>query len=621
MKYVPEINGIRALAVLAVFLFHLNVASVPGGFVGVDAFFVISGYLITSIIGVDLARKRFSFREFYARRMLRILPALFVVTLGTALVFSLMFPPSTSDRLLRSLFAGLLSYSNIWFYFTVDYFAVNLTEPTLHYWSLAVEEQFYLVMPVLFWLAWRQGGRKFALGFFAVLFAVSLLASGYVVVHDQPQAFYMPWLRAWELLVGSLASFVQRDRLPQALRRALAETGMLVLLATIFLYDEKLLFPGFSALPPVMATVALILGADSRSLAGWVLKTPPAQWFGKISYSLYLVHWPAICLLSLVFTLTTKYKIGIFLISVVLAWVLWRFVEARYRVAPGQAGWNKVFVRTGAVTVLCAMAFTSANLAGLRLWQSNPAAIAYAAVNLDTSYFNRNTCFLTDQSDSLRFYRQDLCLQLSSDRKNVLVMGDSHAANIVEALKRQYATVNVMQATAVGCRPLLGNRGAKRCTDLVDYIYRDWYPRNASRVHKVILAGRWEDGDLADFERSIGALKALQASIIVYGPVPEYIVPVPLILAYQEIGRIPLSMNLKRPDRERIDTLMRQRLDLEVAYFSPYRKLCGAVTCLVDEGGASLYLDRDHLTSRGADLAVVGMPIVGVPDQIAIRKN
>jgi peptidoglycan/LPS O-acetylase OafA/YrhL len=540
-----------------------------------------------------------------------------VVSLGIALAFSLLFPPVMSDRLLWSMYAGLLSYSNIWFYHTVDYFGVNLTEPTLHYWSLAVEEQFYLAMPLLFWLGWRQGGRSFALGLFSALFAVSLLAAGYVVANHPSQAFYLPWLRAWELLGGSLISFMPRERLPLALRRVLAEAGMLTLLATICLYDEKILFPGFSALPPVLATMALILGADSRSVAGWVLKTAPAQWLGKISYSLYLVHWPVICLVSLVFALSTKYRIGIFLISLVLAWALWRFVESRFRVLPGQTGMGNVFVRTGVFTALCAVVFATANFGGSRLWESHPRAIAYAAAKADLSYFKRNTCFLTEESDSLRFYRQDLCLQLSDQRENVLVIGDSHAANIVEALKRQYPAVNVLQATAVGCRPLLGNRGAKRCTDLVDFIYRDWYPRNESRIHTVVLAGRWESDDLNDLDRSMAVLKTLGANIIVYGPVPEYMVPVPLILAYQEIVRVPLSMRLQRPDRQPLDAMLRQRLGAGVTYFSPYHNLCSGTTCIVEDGGASVYLDRDHLTPRGADLAVRGMPIVTLHGQIA----
>ena len=141
-----------------------------------------------------------------------------------------------------------------------------------------------------------------------------------------------------------------------------------------------------------------------------------------------------------------------------------------------------------------------ANLGGVRLWESYPRAIAYTMTDTDLSYFNRDTCFLTSQSDALRFYRQDLCLQPSSQRENVLVIGDSHAANIVEALKRQYPGVNVLQATAVGCKPVLDSRGAKRCTDLVDFIYSDWYPHNATRIAKVVLASRWESGDLdADF--------------------------------------------------------------------------------------------------------------------------
>lgn len=607
MKYIPEINGIRALAVLAVFLFHLGIQSMPGGFVGVDAFFVISGYLITSIIANDLAHERFSFREFYARRMLRILPALYVVSLGTAVVFSLLFPPGMGD-LLQALFAGLMSLSNIWFYYTVDYFGVNLTQPTLHYWSLAVEEQFYFVLPLLFWFTWRRGGRRLSLWVFVALLVVSLLAAGYIVGHNRSQAFYLPWLRAWELLVGSVLAFVPSHALGRTVRRIFAECGMLVLIACVLFYDEAMVFPGFSAVPPVLATAALILGAGTGSLAGWVLKSPPAQWFGKISYSLYLVHWPMICLVSLMAALSVRYQIGIFVISTGLAWASWRWVESGFRVAPAQVGLGRVFKITGLTTAACAVLFVGASFGAAQLWQNYPRAITYAkARNTDISFFNRDTCFLTAQSDALSFYRQDLCLQPSATLPNVLVIGDSHAANIVEALKREYPGVHVLQATAVGCKPVRDGTGAKRCTDLVDYIYRDWYPRHAGQVSQIVLASRWDAADLPLLNRTIASLQAQRAAVTVYGPVPEYLVPVPLLLAYEEIARVPLANRLSRTDRQPLDRMIGRGLAQPATYFSPYKNLCATDGCQVQEAGVPLYLDRDHLTPRGAELAVRGL--------------
>jgi peptidoglycan/LPS O-acetylase OafA/YrhL len=607
MKYVPEINGIRAIAVLAVLLFHIELPVLQGGFVGVDAFFVISGYLITSIIAADLALGRFSFREFYARRMLRILPALYVVSLGTAVVFSLLFPPGMG-KLLSAMFAGLLSLSNIWFYFTVDYFGITLAQPTLHYWSLAVEEQFYLALPLLFWLAWRRGGRRWALGLFVVLTLASLLAAGYVAGHDRSQAFYLPWLRAWELLVGSLLAFVHFDRLPRLLKRVLAEAGMLGLLACIWLYDDKMVFPGFSALPPVLATAALIAGAGSGSVAGWLLKTPPAQWFGKISYSLYLVHWPIICLVSLLAALTIRYQIGIVVLSVLLAWLSWRFVESRFRVAPSQIGLHRVFVRAGVATAACSVVFVAANFGAGQLWQNFPRAIDYAnARTTDLAFFHRDTCFLTAQSDALSYFRQDLCLQQSTQRENVLVIGDSHAANIVDALKREFPHAQILQATAVGCKPVLGGSGAKRCTDLVDFIYRDWYPRHAAGIGKVVLASRWDASDLPLLNRTVEEMAKYGSHFVVYGPVPEYLVPVPLLLAYEEIIRMPLGARLTRTDRKPIDQLIAQGLSKRATYFSPFQNLCTGSACLLQDAGVALYLDRDHLTPRGAEMAVRGL--------------
>lgn len=621
MKYVPEINGARAVAVVSVLLYHLNFHWIPGGFVGVDIFFVISGYLITSIIGNDLARGRFSFREFYGRRMLRILPALYVVSVVTALVFSLLFPPQISTELLKSMVAGLLSYSNIWFYFTVDYFGDNVTQPTLHYWSLAVEEQFYFVLPLLYWWIWGRGGAKWRWPVFGALFAISLVWSGLVVEKHQSQAFFLPWLRAWELLAGSLLSLVQLDRIGERLKGWLADIGLAMLLLAIFTYDEKMVFPGYSALLPVAGTVLLIAGAGSgRSIANWLLRQAPAQWLGKVSYSLYLVHWPLICLVSLVFALSIKYKLLLLVVSLVAAWISWRFVESPFRRSVSEIGVGKVFKVTGAVTAACAALFVLFNVGGTGLWRQYPQAIAYAeAGHTDLTFFHRDTCFLTAQSDALRFYRRDLCLSPVAGRDNVLVIGDSHGANIVDALRAEYPAAHIMQATAVGCKPTLDSRGAKRCTDLVSWILKDWLPGAGAGVTRVVLAGRWDGSDAEAVSATVTYLDGLGRRPLVYGPVPEYMVPVPLILAYEQIVGRSLRERLVKSDRAPLDQAFAARFG--ELYFSPYRNLCPAAGCIVERDGAPVFFDRDHLTVAGARIAVRGMPLALPADGSAVSSN
>lgn len=609
MKHIPEIDGVRAVAVLSVFLFHLGYSWLPGGFVGVDIFFVISGYLITAIIARELRQGDFSFARFYARRMLRILPALYVTLLFITVTFSLLFPPLVSNSMLDTLYAAVLSYSNILFYFTIDYFGENITTPTLHFWSLAVEEQFYLVMPLIFWLVWRAGGRRWSIIAFVAIFAASLLAAGYVVGHNQSAAFYFPWLRAWELMAGSLASFVTIAS--PRWRRALSEIGLLVLLATCALFDTKLLFPGYSALVPVLATCALILGAGVPGIANGLLKTPPMQWLGKISYSLYLVHWPMICLASLLFGLTPKAQLAVLAASLVLAHLNWRWVETPFRRMTGRVAAPRVFGVTAAASVAVAVVFIGMNGVGSQLWERYPQAVAYSQVgHSDTSYFHRDSCFLTSNSDGLKFYKQDQCLTPQAGARNVLVIGDSHAANIVDALRAQFPAVHFMQATATGCKPTLDGRGAGRCTALVDFIYRDWLARPGVKIDQIVLASRWEADDVEPLARTLEHLHKRGVSTLVYGPTPEFMLPVPLMLAYEEITQSPLSARFTRGDRVLLDRQFRTRFGTATTYFSPLANMCGADGCEAKENGQAMFFDRDHLTLAGAKRAVRGMPLL-----------
>jgi peptidoglycan/LPS O-acetylase OafA/YrhL len=614
MKHIPEIDGIRAIAVLSVVLYHLGFKWIPGGFVGVDVFFVISGYLITSIIAKELKRGSFSFQAFYARRMLRILPALYVSLFFIAICFSFLFPPLISDGMLDSLYSAIFSYSNILFYYTIDYFGENLTTPTLHFWSLAVEEQFYLLMPLIFWIVWLRGRRRWSIGIFLGIFTLSLVSAGYLVSKSQSAAFYFPWLRAWELMAGSLISFVDYERLGKTLKRLLCEAGMVMVLWAVFYYDDKTLFPGYSALLPVAGTCFMILGAGSAGLGNRLLGLAPMQWTGKISYSLYLVHWPLICLVSLMFALTIKFQIAVLCVSLFLGWFSWRFVETPFRHLTGKTAPHRVFAWTGAATAVFALYFVAMNTAGTHLWRHYPKAIAYSEVkNTDISYFHRDSCFLTANSDGLQYFKMQQCLAGSTTRKNILVIGDSHAANIVEALRKTYPTFNFMQATAVGCKPTLDSRGAGRCTALVNFIYKDWLKNNPGRVDSIVIAGRWEEADIKPLAATLVYLKDLHINTIVYGPSLEFIVPVPLIMAYEEISQVALSPNFIKPDRVTLDHEFRAAFATSTTYFSPLQNMCAAGVCHAADGGRPMFFDRDHMTMLGAEKAVRGMPLAGPP--------
>lgn len=329
MNYLREIDGLRAIAVLAVLLFHVEYSSFKGGFVGVDVFFVISGYLITRIILTEIDAGVFSIKRFYERRIRRIAPAL-VATLLASTAFLVILPPAEATAIRNALFAGLFSASNFLFYSTTDYFSDNSYNPLLHTWSLSVEEQFYVLLPPTLLLL-SLGSKRRRLLYMALAALASLIAAQLVVMSNPGAAFYLPWLRAWELLAGSLLAASALDRIPSPVKIALCVSGLAAVVTACLSYRQTMVFPGVSALLPVLGTCAVIASTGARSPVHALLGSPPLRFIGKISYSLYLVHWPIICFVSIFQPITPKAQIAICVASILLAWLSWRFVENPFR--------------------------------------------------------------------------------------------------------------------------------------------------------------------------------------------------------------------------------------------------------------------------------------------------
>ncbi|MFD2740014.1 acyltransferase family protein [Sulfitobacter aestuarii] len=356
IRYRADIDGLRAVAVLPVVMFHLGFAWMPGGFVGVDVFFVISGYLITSIIARELDEDRFSLLRFYERRIRRIFPALFFV-IGTVLVVATMlFVPDDLNDLGKSVAAATVFLSNLFFYAQTGYFdASAYTKLLLHSWSLAIEEQFYLGLPLLMMLlAAGRASRWLNMGFWvALLTLLSFLLSALTTNRYPSEAYYLlPW-RAWELGIGAMLALDMAPRLRRALARHLAGiVGFCLILAAALMIDKTTRFPGVAALAPVMGAALIIqAGRDGSNMIGTLLSARLPVWIGKLSYSLYLWHWPLI-----VFFVYWTFELPgpgaailLFLASIVMAWVSWRFVEQPFRHPGRTARRSRLFAGAGLV--------------------------------------------------------------------------------------------------------------------------------------------------------------------------------------------------------------------------------------------------------------------------------
>ncbi len=294
--YRPEIDGLRALAVVSVFLFHLEPAWLPGGFIGVDIFFVISGYLITTIISKELVSSEFSFARFYARRAKRIFPALFVMLVITGLFAFISLPPEEYKEFFKAMRYGFLQLSNVYFAQEVDYFAQGLyPSPLLHTWSLGVEEQYYLLWPLMLALVYKLVANKFLAPLFILALLASLWVSEWLLSVNAMHSYYMFYSRAWELLIGGALAF---GMLPDIRSRRAADwaslAALLAMLVPMMMYVEQG-FPGTKAVLPVVGAALFIHSANHcKGVAHRLFSAKPLLAIGVCSYSLYLWHWPLI---------------------------------------------------------------------------------------------------------------------------------------------------------------------------------------------------------------------------------------------------------------------------------------------------------------------------------------
>ena len=334
-RYRPDVDGLRAYAVLAVVLFHVGVPGFGGGYVGVDVFFVISGFLITRLI-VDEVRATggFRFGNFYLRRARRLAPAMLVTFTACFAVAFLIFPAADFERFAGSLVYALLSLSNFYFWQEAGYFdAAALTKPLLHTWSLAVEEQFYLVWPALLVLLLLRLRARWVVAAIVLIALLSLAAAQYLLAVDPPAAFYLLPARGVELAIGALMVWAVRypPRDPRLLEPILL-LGLAMIAAAVVLFTAETPFPGVASLLPCLGT-ALAIYAGTARLSGLALRNPVAVAVGRASYSIYLVHWPLI-----VFTASYTFAepsgattLGLVAASLVLGGLQYRLVEQRYR--------------------------------------------------------------------------------------------------------------------------------------------------------------------------------------------------------------------------------------------------------------------------------------------------
>ena len=623
-RYRADIDGLRAVAVAVVVVYHAFPLLLPGGFVGVDVFFVISGYLISGIILDALGQRRFSFGHFYARRIRRIFPALTVVLAAVSVAGWFVLYADDYDRLGRHVAAGAAFASNFVLWRESSYFdgAVEL-KPLLHLWSLGIEEQFYLVWPVLLVFAarWRSGPLAMTLAIGTASFLVAI----WTVRIDRTPAFYAPWTRFWELLAGATLACIESDaafrhilaRLTarRLVSNVLAISGALMIAAGVILIDATRVFPGLWVLLPVAGTFFLLVAGDQAVINRRFLSLPPVVWVGLISYPLYLWHWPLLSFARLTMTATPPAPIRLSLIaaSVVLAWLTYRAIERPARF--GSPGRTVVPILATAMVAVFAFGVANDVSAG---FLDRPINRGDAARLVD--YYERmrrsglhaayraECDFMDWVTEGARTELDPSCTE-PGETGTFLLWGDSFAQALSLGLREQLpAGTALAQVATSACAAAVENFDLsvreRRCEKANQYAM-DAIRR--LRPSAVILA---QSGGHAAIDWPRIAARTLELGaghVIVVGPFPLWRRGLPAVIGEHHLAdgaeyvRIGLDQSVFANDRE----MTRKLTGLpDVTYVSLIEHLCRDGACLgriPGESGLELMaLDYGHLTPKGS---------------------
>ncbi|MDE1989058.1 MAG: acyltransferase [Betaproteobacteria bacterium] len=621
-KYRADIDGLRAIAILAVLGFHVFPAWMHGGFIGVDIFFVISGFLISTIIFENLEAGHFSYAEFYARRIKRIFPAL-VLILGASFVLGWVLMPAKYFALAgKHMFSGATFTANFALLRETNYFnSTGETDPFHHLWSLAVEEQFYIVWPLLLGLVWRRRWN-----FLWITIGIALASFAFDIGNlgsDAAVAFYSPLSRFWELMLGGVLAYLQLHR-PSVLSRnsrGMSVLGAALMVAGFVLISPRSNFPGWPALLPTAGTFLLIAAGPQGLINRQLLSRKPMVWVGLISYPLYLWHWPLLVFMRF-YTLgdpTVIQGVAVMLVAMGLSWATYRFLEK-----PVRRRWP------GKPVVALLLAFMVVF------------AIAGKATDKQQGFEQRsaNAGLLRFHYDHLRGFRSGECFIESSGKVApesvfkpecsgrtdgneraplVLLWGDSFAASLYRGLKHESELLgfDLAQYTSNGCPGIMGFEIDKRpgCKEINEFVF-DQIKR--LRPHTVIFGGNWTlynrrlnnwtQLDFVKFRATVQALKKEGVShIVIFGQLPTFKIDQPVVA-----GKVFLKDRVDRTTRSvnsldfPVDEQMRQfARDNGVDFVSPMDVLCNAQGCLISTSPGELMplaFDYGHLTESGSRL-------------------
>lgn len=611
IPYRPEIDGLRAIAILAVLLYHAHIG-LKAGLVGVDVFYVISGYLITSLLLREWdGTKHIRLFEFYARRVRRLFPALILVVISTLIASAFLLPEfGVMREVAHSAAASLLFVGNFFFQaHTSGYFSPSAEHfPLLNMWSLGVEEQFYLLWPLtlIIVLRWR---RQAAFKVLAGLGLASFVCAELLILVNPVAAFYEMPARFWELAAGGLIAL--RPAQTFAKTWILAPLGVMIVIAAIIFPIHP--FPGIGALPTVAGAALLIYAIHASAPLGWTgaaLRSRPMVFLGLISYSLYLWHWPLLSLWRMTHPGATPIPVTLVIcvVAVLLAWLSYRFVEQPFRRRHPKDSGSKIVV-SGLVAV-GALAFASVTLGNLVHTISPPTASNLASRTAEDFPRNRYACNYMETHNLADFPRKGCLYNNKGKPVRVAIWGDSRALawEPFAWAMAKHEGVGEMSYSRDSCQPALGyaagpsylaKRYCGKFNDLVFHSLKD--------INTLIFAAMWPQPSnapdfYAQFQATLADLSPHIPHIILLGPTPYLRGSVPHCIAAHD----PAACAISAEEYQTQSAAIRERLQLlsheypNVRYVELGNFFCNSTTCPAMKNGYGLYWDTNHPSATAA---------------------
>jgi peptidoglycan/LPS O-acetylase OafA/YrhL len=646
MKYRVEIDGLRAFAILPVVLFHAGFTTMSGGFLGVDIFFVISGYLITTIIYQELLQERFSIVAFYERRARRILPALVFMLFVTTVVGFITFSPQQLKDYGQSLVSVAVFSSNVYFYLTSGYFSKLANEiPLLHTWSLAVEEQFYIFFPLLLMLVFHAYQRLVSA--IVLISCGSFLTALWLQQQDSSANFYLIFSRAWELLAGAFVAlyYGKLSQINRQYRNWLASLGLVVIIISLFIFSRQSQHPGFITLLPVLGT-CLVIAFSANTAVARLLSFPVFVSIGVVSYSLYLWHQPVFAFIHLKLPQVSYIYIALaFTVTYVLSVCSYRLVEAPFR-AKNKVSRQQLF--------LCsAISLASCLAVGLWFHLSDGLSERFNT-SLDYKSIKISPLRYECHSSHQHVLNLNTACKFGGSKPNIAVLGDSHGVELSYVLGSELKPLNqgLLQLTFSSCPPVLLETSAKGCKLWLEAIIAEL--EKHPTIHTVILVYRhalYLNGDqlsnlaqgkingdpyaiaLPDetasdteirqrywqsFDMLVSRLKQHNKNVILVYPIPElkkdiskYVMPTTIFDA--AIPEKQLVESFKFYQQRTFNIL--PQLDEVVKKYQlksviPAKVLCNQVHCKLTDGKHIFYFDDDHLSIAGANVLAKELMVI-----------